>query len=678
VLAGLEKIRNFFIRKSLLDKLRFNATQQRAEEETKLSLMLHARATSIFNEWRVHGLFLKFEKNRANRSLASPSDREKHALKHMAFSVWKDELESVFRVKLFVLQRERSILKSVLAARSSPWRQSVLESKLARKVDECNAAACLAVWMFALEEKQRTACELLEKFESAQIKKIKLLFLHWKFFVSNRARSKWAILVEWRSFTHSCRRQLAGLVWFIPELEKKRSRSILSLWSARAHQRQKLRHKVGLFSASNEHRLLMASFLGLFAHTETMRKIHYCVEKREKTICAKGIDRWVNATVFAMSLQEVFARVERIRDKVRCDFAFRSLESHGKIEIYLEKKRRGADLLNFGKNNAIISSCMHAWSNAAKKQVCVKVKTAGFFKKRFFAQIKHFSAYQRKQCAADEWALVNESARMTLLIEHILIEWRSFTDYSLEIKMKFSALHALASESRLGFFFSEWRYAVELAMYEWDLEANQQELGRRISEKTKSNIFTFLLILFRESQGLQKFSSEYSHSLLVKKVLLGWTRELDLQRRVQRLESDLKIRRVKGAFKTLFKEVYLSFKERLFRKNQLCREIFSKLRLGVRVRRKKLLVKSMSRWKAEKANHELDACMHLKSVVFASWRVISNETKLLKIYLPQTAASTPTVVPSAVGSYKQFRSLISSQLFLSPCVFSITHSVSVE
>jgi hypothetical protein len=253
----------------------------------------------------------------------------------------------------------------------------------------------------------------------------------------------------------------------------------------------------------------------------------------------------------------------------------------------------------------------------------------------------------------------------------------------MEMEVKFSALKTLNNESRVASFFGQWKYAAEVAMYESDLHLHMEALESRLENKVKSNIFTYLVILFREAQGLAKFSDEYSNSSLIKRALLGWGRVADLFKREKKMERLLDVKRLENAFKFhLCRELQLLGKENEFFRIHSGKEIFRQLRSRLVMRRKKLLAESIGKWRSETEKNFLSAEMHLKSVVFASWKVVQNEAKLVRIYLRSerpdsyrnlrgksvhsplsTATSTPLVQPvvvaSSLASYKQLRSLIS-------------------
>ena len=684
ILNSLEIFRQFFIQRSLLDKLRLHAIRQRDEEEEKTSQILRWKKTNLIEEWRVLSVFIILKRHRENKQ----DDLHNRKLKLWSLAVWKEEFSLIEKLAQLANKRRKNHLKSILLNRVSPWRLSVLESKLTRRVDEANAAACLAVWMFGLAEQRRIKSELIEKYEIIQNKKIHLILLNWKFFVSNRQRHLWAMLVEWRAFATSARRQFALLVWFIPEVESRKKKNLFSIWQNRSEQRSGLRQRVGLFSANYENRLLAASFLGFFFQAEFRRKSQYlCSLEGNRKRMGKFIDKWVHATVLAISLREIFARIVVIVEKVRCVYAFGQLVNHCKFEIHVQEKLNRIDSLNLGKEQQFTRLLLGQWAcivHGKKKEIL-------FQKKIFFSRIKNFFISQTTnrslKHAAEDWAVVQESSRMAVLIADLLIQWKNFTEYSMEIDVKFSALKTLNNESRIAVFFAQWKYAAEVAMYESDLHLHMEALESRLENKVKSNIFTYFVILFRESQGLAKFSDEYSNSSLIKRALLGWGRIADLSKREKKMERLLDGKRLTNAFKFhLCRELQLLGKENAFFRIHSGKEVFRRLRSRLVTRRKKLIAKSIGKWRSETDKNFLSAEMHLKSVVFASWKVVQNEAKLVRIYLRSerpdsyrnmrgksvhstsplsTATSTPLVQPvvvassSSLASYKQLRSLIS-------------------
>ena len=703
VMQSIEKIRTFFVKSSMIQKLRQHASNSKKIEQDKFDQIVHSRAVNVLQEWRLLALFLSFKQHSHSAVLsATPSEKDKKELVGRYFSIWIEEFGSFQRVCAFVKIHEKNLIRSILKSRASPWRLAVLESRLARKVNEGSAAACLGVWMFGFEQKQRIASDLANKFETVIHSRRKLIFHDWKFFVANRKRSKWAIYVEWRAFTRSVRHQLAGLVWFIPEIESRRRKRVLSIWRNRFDQRMGLKMRVSHFSENSERRLLVAGLFGFVVESERKRKIRFIAESREKQIFGKFIDKWVHATVLAMSLKQIFERMLVMMDKIRCVYYFRNLQNHCRIENFLQNKRKLLDSLNLGQKKEIISQVFFAW----KSRLELRKISLVLCKKNFLKNLKAFSVSQQNRksliAVADEWCIVNESSRMAVRIEEILIQWRDFTAYSIEEKIKFSALQSLNLEACMTTAFGRWKYALEVVMYESDLQVNQEELLSRISQKIISNIFTYLVILFREAQGLAKFSSDYASSSLVKRVMVAWTGHVEVMNKKKFIESESKKNCLRRAFKSVFKEVYLLFKERLHRKQFVGKEIFNQLRFVHSNRKKKLIAKSISKWKSAKESTILTQQIHLKSVVLTSWRVITNETKLLKAYLPPSietafqqtqeeeytpslpqhhdsylkkrirskatpltsASITPVVqpAPAAVGSYKQLRSLISQQI----------------
>ena len=93
-------------------------------------------------------------------------------------------------------------------------------------------------------------------------------------------------------------------------------------------------------------------------------------------------------------------------------------------------------------------------------------------------------------------------------------------------------------------------------------------------------------------------------------------------------------------FHAIFREVYLRFKEKMHWKRRVCGGVFRQLRSNAASERTALLRRMFSRWRRRYRMQSEAKRKQLKSLILSAWRVVVNETKLLRLTL---ASSVPTM-----------------------------------
>jgi hypothetical protein len=245
--------------------------------------------------------------------------------------------------------------------------------------------------------------------------------------------------------------------------------------------------------------------------------------------------------------------------------------------------------------------------------------------------------------------------------------------------MKGKMLSSIASERALFERMDQWKAALEYRLYEEDLMVNEETLLERMEERTKSNVFTYLVIVFREAQGLQRFADEYRENRLKALTVNGLVESLVLARKRKILENLVNQRIVKENFVLMFTHVYLAVKERLVFKQFAGKHVLEALRVNAKKRKQIAMADVMGRWKIHKDGQGLSPDMRLVSIALAAWFAVTSQSRLTKQYLPAfrlqdesllsrptpklhsvsnsaavTAAASPEIQP-ALFSYREMR-----------------------
>ena len=97
---------------------------------------------------------------------------------------------------------------------------------------------------------------------------------------------------------------------------------------------------------------------------------------------------------------------------------------------------------------------------------------------------------------------------------------------------------------------------------------NESILMDRIEQRTLSNVFTYLVLIHKEAQGLLIFASEYREGKVKASVVSWLANQVVMSRKTRAVQSAVNSRLVRTVFLEIFTQVYLSMKERLvFRRN---------------------------------------------------------------------------------------------------------------
>jgi hypothetical protein len=397
--------------------------------------------------------------------------------------------------------------------------------------------------------------------------------------------------------------------------------------------------------------------LAFVSIVDEKKRIRALEESHCRRLLLGLVDRWVHATVLAISLREVFDRILVIGDKLKKWRGLDRWKNANRIYEFRQRRIARIDSVSAARRTVLREAVVLAWSAAAHKVRLNREASEKLKKRRAISQLTAFARAKRKNRAmtahAEEFAVRWTSERLVGLIDRIVAEWRCVTANEQRLADTHEAVRAARMHNTKLEFLERWREAIEIKLYDEDLEANGNALAARVDERVLSDVFTFMVIMFREAQGLLRFAREYSENRLRAKVLMSLVVELQRQRKRKQLETAVAMSLKNRSFHELFKEAFFAIKERLVLKEKWARLVFTQLRAYSDARRHQLQAMVIARWKKHSQVKRDAGDLKRKAQVFSTWQVLVKETRLAKLYMPAFESDS---IPSARSqSYHQQR-----------------------
>ena len=156
-----------------------------------------------------------------------------------------------------------------------------------------------------------------------------------------------------------------------------------------------------------------------------------------------------------------------------------------------------------------------------------------------------------------------------------------------------------------------------------------------------------MILLFLDQTEVAKIGVDFYAFLLKRRGISALIRASKLGKKERFLAKWIALKNLKNCFDALYREVYLTFKERIAYRKIQCGAALAKLHQHAQYRRNRALMKVFGKWKAQGNTRMVASDARLVAMVFSSWRVVASEAKLVKMYVPQ----------SPPKSYREMRAL---------------------
>jgi hypothetical protein len=369
-----------------------------------------------------------------------------------------------------------------------------------------------------------------------------------------------------------------------------------------------------------------------------------------KNVALFTIDKWVTATVTVMSIRESMSKIEiMVRGKMDKYYGFEALRTNWRHICLIDSRRAAVHRHSAEQRVALITLILHEWRSIIWKKSEERIRIDYMSKLLFFKRLRSFSETRIEknlmEKIADEFLLSSETHRITGIIETAVDCWRILVESSRELKEKYSIISELARLSKLAISLHEWRYLLDISVYKSDIDNRGNELKSRIEFRTKTKAFNGLILKFLDFTKNEKLAIDFQYFLQKRRVISALKNVRAFQRKYRYLESIKNKKIIEVSFHLMYREVYLRFKERIGYRQIHERSAVRKLSLHAQYRRNRTLMKTFSNWKKDRMAVEETRNL---SVIFSSWRVVTNEAKLVKLYLNPQKSGPP--------SYRDIRS----------------------
>jgi hypothetical protein len=459
-------------------------------------------------------------------------------------------------------------------------------------------------------------------------------------FAKNKRDSRMSVISAWRQYSVSSTVIRVHVLGLVPRLAHKKLKIAFTGWVSKVVHREFLRDRVSNFASNHSRRLVVSSLIGLAQHVSEKKQIVQITGWTNTKRATAVLDKWIHATVFAMSLREVLGRVEHALDNMCVFRVLDTLRNHNRVARFRERKSVQIDQKSLAKQRLLAEAAILGWSAIAYKVRCHRDKSIKVLKRRFLKQLRlhaqHQQTHRETIYVADEFAASLEAKRLTDLMIEIVSRWTWFANKERDLRVRQFGIAQTVNERLLMDCVEKWRCAVEYKLYEEDLGANEQSLIEKIENRTKSNVLTFFTIVIRESLGMLRFASELRENKLVHAAMTSFVSQAAIARKRAIVERLVNHRIAKEAFLQLFTEVYLAIKERLVWKRLACEKALHALRVyaekeqiaRVALVRGQWIVKSGNR--SRRLNHTERHAL----IAFRGWKFMANQSKLTTQYLP--------------------------------------------
>ena len=637
--AKLEKERAF------LTLFQFSLAKADRDNEIFCQLIV-ARMKDVVHAWRL----LPFATRLAHQVAAKRESRiASRAILAETWTTLREEFVQRQRIKRFAGSRDIKLAQLVFDPRRSGWLLTVKARRFAAVTRRSRVAESFLNWVTHVV----TARERRERFTSAVVcmhtRNQRLVLLDWFWVVRNRRSNMAAAIAAWRTQVGRKMQTIRNIVVFQNRLIELQKVAVFETWQRRMWRRRLLVGRVSEFAVANEQRLAATTMLAFISVIDERKRVDVLKAANMRHILARSVDRWIHATVLTISLREVFARILTIGDQLRRFRGFERWKNANKIFEFRQRRLLTIDSASTAKQEMMREAVVLAWSAVAHNMRLRNRKILEFKKRNFMKQLRIFSNNRKRNrdlgIVADEFAVSAGTARLVCLVEGIVGGWRSVAANERRLAETGLAVELAREDNERICFFDFWKEAIERKVYDEDLEGNEAVLTQRVQERVVADVFTYLVIVHREAQGLAQFGSDYSASRLRMKVLVAFMCQLSISRRALQVKANAEKRLKMSIFNAIFSEAFFAIKERLVLKHKSARLVFTQLKAYAVVRQRQLQATMIGRWRRQSQQKIDSDKLRIKGKYFASWQAFVMETRLAKQH----------VMPDSARSYHQQR-----------------------
>lgn len=635
-----------------------NSVSKSEAEATAVSAIIHGRISAVINEWRLLTLFNHLVRVREERDLIQIPDtrtpspvptlssvsRAEEQLKQKTFSAMASLFRRIEGMRDLVERRNAQVASEIVFSRTSPWIISVRESRIRRICERKSLKYIFGGWTMVLCSEMDREMELESRISIMDHKSKKCIMMNWLLFISNRRRFMDSVFCAWSAHvdkSHHLRNKVLALY---PRVVANRKYFAFAQWQERVLNREILRNRVIDYSANYERRLAVRAMIGFLRAMQERRCRALIQASSRKHILSHFLVRWINAAVLSISLREVFERIEQVVQRMMTGQAMARLKTWSRFDKFVQQSQAKLQELESAKQRVFMSEVLDRWRAETTDAKEINRKINLMKKKRVIKNLilncYHQSEIRRLEDIASEFAIQCETARITELVDASMIGWRIWVDSEMLLRQKSALVSGSLDRKRVVQAWNDWMYSMEISAYLEDLERTESLLRDRINTRVKGIFLTYLVVRFRESQGMKKFSLEHYAGKLKSKAFRSFVYYTALSQLGRDLQQTADHRKVETVFNHMFTEVYLRFKERMYWKRKACESVFTNLRRVVAGNRRRALSRVFRSWRRRAARQKGAKQNKIKSTIISAWRVLATEGKLAKAFLHENARPT--------------------------------------
>ena len=657
----INELEKFILRhqKKFVFSIFFKHSASKSEAEAKaVATIVHGRISSVINEWRLLTLFSHLVRVREERDLIQIPDmrtpsplptpssvsRAEEQLKQKTFSSMVFLFRRIEGMRDLVERRNAQLVVEVVFSRTSPWMILVKESKIRRLCKRKSLKDIFAGWTTALCNEMDREMELESRISVMDCKSKKCIVMNWLLFICNRRRFTDSVFCAWSAHvdkSHHLRNKLLAL---FPRVVAYRKYFAFATWQERVLNREILRNRVIDYSANYERRLAVRAMIGFLRAMQERRCRALIQASYRKNNLSHFLVRWINAAVLSISLREVFDRIDQVVQRMMTGQAMARLKTWSRFEKFVQQSQAKLQELESAKQRVFMSEVLDRWRAGTADAREIKRKFNLMKKKRVIKNLilncYQQSEIRRLEDTASEFAIQRETARITELVDASMIGWRIWVDKEMLHRQKSALVSGSLDRKRVVQAWNNWIYSMEISAYLEDLERTESILLDRVNVRVKGIFFTYLVVRFRESQGMKKFSLQHYDGKLKSKAFRSFVYYTALTQLGRELRQTADHRKVETVFNQMFTEVYLQFKERMYWKRKASESVFTNLRRVVAGNRRRALSRVFRSWRQRAARQKGAKQNKIKSTIISAWRVLATEGKLANAFLHENARPT--------------------------------------
>ena len=650
------------------------ASEQIKIDESKTIQVLESKMIRAMTEWRLVALGSRLVRYRNQREALTSVPRNREVIEK-SFLALREEFSFRQRLLLVCYSRNQRLARAVFSQRNSGWLLAIKTTNLERKASGSRVRASFLHWLMLRRCNQSRNVELASSWTQLDLWRKRTLFYDLMFIARTRISEKGSIFLSWRKFSIEKHRNRDRCMLLAPKRARVRLAAAMRAWVLKKCQRDDLRERVGDFAVNNTRRLLVSGVIGFAQTVDHKRRFREIRLRKSFSVLNSVLDGWIHATVFRISLKEVLGRLEHITGNFKAFKFLEKLRNITRIERFWARRNAQINSKSNEKLRNLCEAVLLGWSAAAFKRKKLHEKVLKMNQKRFFLLLRVNRDTERDQRVkaelVEELAVKVQARHFSDLIADLIAEWRVVTDIEADLRSRANLAESIVSDRVLYEMMDRWKSALEFKLYDNDLMTNESILMDRIEQRTLSNVFTYLVLIHKEAQGLLIFASEYREGKVKASVVSWLANQVVMSRKTRAVQSAVNSRLVRTVFLEIFTQVYLSMKERLVFRRNAAERLFYALRVNVDHRQRVSKAEILGRWRIHKYSESLSSEWRLLSMVLAAWFAVASQTRLTKQYLPafdlsytqrrkvdpQTAAGTPTTLPAGTPTLFSYREL---------------------